>query len=377
MNVLYFCAHLEGGLADYASYQAHALAQSKSLRVYWLGPLGLNPPIGVYPLDSLRVSVRNQSRFKLLRGIRFAANTIRLYYILKKQIEVHKPNFVILSSWNEYFSPLWSFWFRHLRRSGIRFCAVMHDPVRSYVVGPNWWHRFSIRQAYSFLDIVFTHDTRPLDLCNSNATFDRVQIPHGPFSVPAGVLDKFQLRREFNIESDSIVLLSFGHIRDAKNLDQIIKALPHLPNVHLIIAGTLQSASQKHPSYYGDLAQSLGVQGRCHWYTHYIDVSLIWKFFRVSDILMLTYDLSFFSASGVLSINAAFQLPVIASAAEGPLIDAVQSYNLGIILDSPDAVSIANAVPRALEIEGQWQRFAIDNSWTTNAERMLEALACR
>lgn len=190
-------------------------------------------------------------------------------------------------------------------------------------------------------------------------------------------MDKLRLRRDFNIPSESIVLLSFGHIRDSKNLDQIIKSLPHLPSVHLVIAGTPQSASQKDPSFYNGLAQSLGVQERCHWYTQYIDISLVWKFFRVSDILMLTYDSSFFSASGVLGINASFQLPVIASAAEGPLLDAVRNYNLGLILESPDAGSIANAVPRALQIEGEWQRFANDNSWQANAERMLEALTCK
>lgn len=377
MNVLYFCAHSEGGLADYASYQSHALAQSKRLRVYWLGPLGLNPPIGVFPLDSLRIPARNHSRYKLLRGLRFALNTIRAYYALKKQIAVYKPDVVILSSWNEYFSPLWSPWFRHLRSSGIRFCAVIHDPVRSYVVGPNWWHRLSIRQAFSFLDIVFTHDSRPLNLCDGSASFDRVQIPHGPYNVPVGCLDRFQLRRDFIIDPEAVVLLSFGHIRDGKNLDQIIKSLAYLSNVHLIIAGTLQSASQKNLSFYRNLAQSLGVHGRCHWYAKYIDNSDIWKFFRVSDILMLTYSSDFFSASGVLNINTGFQLPVIASAAEGPLVDAVQNYNLGVILESPDAGSIANAVPRALQIEGEWQRFANDNSWKTNAERMLEALTCR
>ncbi|MGA0094785.1 MAG: glycosyltransferase, partial [Chthoniobacterales bacterium] len=122
------------------------------------------------------------------------------------------------------------------------------------------------------------------------------------------------------IPDDAQVLLSFGHIRDGKNLDQIIAALPLLPDAHLLVAGREQSGGQKPAAFYRELAATLGVADRCHWCTDYIPNTEVWKYFRASDVLMLTYSKDFRSASGVLNVNAQFGLPVMASAGGGPLL---------------------------------------------------------
>jgi glycosyltransferase involved in cell wall biosynthesis len=193
--------------------------------------------------------------------------------------------------------------------------------------------------------------------------------------VEVGSADKATLRREFGIPEDADVMLSFGHIRDGKNLDQIIAALPLLPKAHLLVAGREQSGGQKPVSVYRDLASALGVADRCHWCSDYIPNNEVWKYFRASDVLMLTYSKDFRSASGVLNVNAQFGLPVVASAGGGPLLEAVKRYGLGSILQNPDATLIAQAVTEALRAKGGWQRFAEENSWRTNAERVVEALS--
>lgn len=375
MRLLYHCAERQGGLAEYSRHQAAALARLPETEILWHAPSAVDIPEGVSPLGALCVAKRQPGRDKLRRAVDFAFDTLSPYRALSQEIAKSRPDAVLLSSWSEYFAPLWAPKLRRWQRQGIRFGAVIHDPVRDYVRGPHWWHRYSIRQAYSFLEVAFTHDSAPLDTCGGSACLETVQLPHGPYPVPLGEASKAELRRKFGIPEAAHVLLSFGHVRDGKNLDQTIAALPSLPSTHLLVAGREQSSGQKPADYYQHLASRLGVADRCHWHTAYIPNEEVWKFFRASDLLLLTYSQDFRSASGVLNVNAQFGLPVLASAGGGPLLDAVKEYQLGLILPNPDATSIAQGVPEALRVKGEWQRFAEENSWRINAERVVEALS--
>jgi glycosyltransferase involved in cell wall biosynthesis len=375
MRLLYHCAESEGGLAEYSRHQAAALATLPNTEILWHAPAGVDMPEGVSPLDALCVPKRHSGRNKLRRAVDFALDTLLPYSALSQEIAKTQPDAVLLSSWSEYFAPLWAPRLRRWQKRGVRCGAVIHDPVRDYVRGPLWWHRYSIRQAYSFLDVAFTHDAASPETCGSSVALRTVQLPHGPYPVPLGEAAKTELRREFGIPESADVLLSFGHIRDGKNLDQIIAALPSLLSVHLLVAGREQSAGQKPAAYYQDLASKLGVADRCHWYTNYIPNDEVWKYFLASDLLLLTYTQDFRSASGVLNVNTQFGLPVLASAGAGPLLEAVKRYGLGSILQHPDATSIAQAVPEALRVKGEWLRFAEENSWRINAERVVDALS--
>jgi len=375
MKILYHCPDFEGGLAEYSWHQAEALAAVNQSEVIWHAPDAMPVPQGVIRHAPLVRTKRMAGRPLAQRAVDLVFDTLAAYKGLSREIERHGPDAVLLSAWSEYFAPVWAFRFRRWRERGVRFGAVIHDPVRDFVRGPVWWHRYSVRQAYSFLDVAFTHDDMAIDTCGSRATFKKVVVPHGPYPVEAGSADKAALRREFGIPGDADVLLSFGHIRDGKNLDQIIAALPLLPKAHLLVAGREQSGGQKPVSVYRDLASTLRVAERCHWCTDYIPNNEVWKYFRASDVLMQTYSKDFRSASGVLNVNAQFGLPVIASAGAGPLLDAVSQYKLGMIILDAVASSIAQAVPVALGMRGEWGRFTKENSWKVNAERVMEALS--
>lgn len=373
LRLLYHCGCSEGGLAEYALRQAAALAAQPGVEVHWQAPAGLGMPQGVRMLEPL-VSCGVRKANKLARAVDFIRTTVQPLHALACEAERTKPDAVLLATWHEYFALLWAPALRRLRRQGVRFGAVIHDPVRDYVLGPAWWHRWSVREAYSFLDVAFTHDVSAPQTFGSKHSFRVVQIPHGPYTVPEAKSDRADLRREFGIPEDAKVLLSFGHIRDGKNLDQIIAALPSLPRAYLLVAGREQSLGQKRADYYRNLATGLGVAARCVFHTDYIPNASVWKYFRASDLLMLTYSQDFRSASGVLNVNAQFGLPVLASAGRSPLLDAVAEYGLGTVIEKPDAALIAEAVPRALGVKGDWPRFAGENSWRVNAKRVALAL---
>ena len=373
MRLLYHCACAEGGLAEYARHQAAALALLPGVDVLWHAPESLEAPFGVCALTPLPVGPARGSN-KIVRCFDFVQTTTAPLRALLGEAQRSRPDAILLSTWHEYLAPLWAPAVRKLRRQGIRIGAVIHDPVRDYVLGPLWWHHWSVREAYSFVDVAFTHDVFMPETYGSKHSFRVVQIPHGPYTVPEGKAERADLRREFGIPEDAKVLLSFGHIRDGKNLDQIISALPLLPGVHLLVAGREQSQGQRSAGFYRKLADELDVAGRCHFHTGYIPNEDIWRFFRVSDLLMLTYSQDFRSASGVLNVNAQFGLPVIASAGRSPLRDAVERYGLGRIIDRSEAELIAKAVPEAFTCSGNWDRFRLENSWARNAERIIGAL---
>ena len=377
MKLLYHCPVPEGGLAEYSRHQAEALGKLGPIEVLWQGPAEVIVPHGAVATEPLRVVKRSRGRSKWHRAFHFAADTLAPYGALAREIKQKKPDAVILSAWSEYFAPFWAPRLRRLRKRGVRFGAVVHEPVRLTVRGPLWWHRHSVREAYSFLDVVFTHDAVALDSCGSQNAFRILEVPHGPYRTPEGSADRSSLRREMNIPEQAKVILAFGHIRDGKNLDQIIHTLRKLQDVHLLVSGREQSGGERPVSFYQQLARELGVAERCHWHGGYVSEDEVWKYFRASDVLALTYSTNFRSASGVLNVNAQFRLPVIVSGGDGPLLKTTRKYGLGVVIDKPEAGLIASAFAQANSLTSDWDRFASENSWETNAKLVAEGLGGR
>jgi hypothetical protein len=54
---------------------------------------------------------------------------------------------VLFACYKEYFAPFWAGPLRRLAKKGIVIGTIAHDPVRDFVVGPLWWHRWSVRPA--------------------------------------------------------------------------------------------------------------------------------------------------------------------------------------------------------------------------------------
>jgi glycosyltransferase involved in cell wall biosynthesis len=375
MKILYHCPLEEGGLALYSQHHAAAIAAVKGVEVLWHAPNSLQPPAQCEPVAFMELPSRGPGRSRLHRAVDFLSDTLGPHRALMHMAKAARPDAVVLSCWGEYFAPLWAPQLDRLRKSGVLVAAVVHDPVRDFVRGPKWWHDWSVKEACSILDVTLVHDA---DLARRSGIYDRsriVEVPHGPYPVPAGATSKETLRQEFSIPLDALVLLSFGHIRDGKNLDQAIRALQAMPLVHLLIAGREQASNQKPVEHYRDLALQVGVAERCHWHTGYIPQADVWRFFSVSDVLLLAYSKAFHSASGVLNVNAQFSLPVVASGGEGPLVRMAERYKLGVVLTDVTPEAIARGAVAALAERGDWDAFVAANSWERNARETVAALS--
>jgi glycosyltransferase involved in cell wall biosynthesis len=373
MKLLYHTPSHEGGLCEYALHQVKSLAAIKGVVLLWQGPEGVQTPAGAKSLAPLRLAVISPGRPRWRRAWDFLSWTLATHRALDHAIGAHRPDAVMLPAWGEYFAPLWAWRLRRWRRKGVRFGALIHDPVRDYQGGGRVWHRYSLRHAYSFLDVAFVHEQIALDTAGAPPP-KIVVVPHGPYPMPEGGADAQKLRAKHGIPKDARVLLSFGHLRDGKCLDAVLEAMVSCQDCHLIVAGREQSGGQKPAAHYQELARRLGVADRCHWFLGYIPNADVWQYFRMADQLLLLYSKDFHSMSGVLNVNVQFRLPVLASAGGGPLLQTVQSYDLGQILPDTQPGTIARALAQPQPIHPRWDDYLRDHSWETNARTVVSAL---
>jgi glycosyltransferase involved in cell wall biosynthesis len=295
--------------------------------------------------------------------------------MLVVQILNHRPDLVLLDSYVEYFSPIWV-WPHWLmaRLKGVKYAANLHDPVRSYVVGPQWWHRLSVRLAYWPLDFVLVHEQMsepsPVPRCVRT-----VQVPHGLYEIAGAVPDASAVRREWGVKDGQKVFLAFGYVRDGKNLNLAVRALAQVPEAFLVVAGSVASAKDKSFAFYRELAKELGVVDRCRFFEGFVVDEALGKYFAGADFVLLTYASSFHSQSGVLNIAARARKPVLASASPSALIQSVKNYSLGITV-VPDSLEAIVAGMRSLiasPSQPRWEDYEAASTWGTNALGVLQA----
>lgn len=378
--LIYHAPVLPGGLAEYAAWQSRALAEAGA-RVIVLGYPDLLKAMSPLPdsIQFIALPERQTTGTKAGKLARWIRDLRREVAILSDVVNQHHANQVLFTSFAEYFSP---FWFRPLKRlanRGTRFGVVVHDPVRDFRIGPRSWHQYCIRTAYSFFQTAFVHQATEVDFGGLNEPPEIVVIPHGPYEVPIPEKpeSRSELRRQLGIAETSRVLLSFGHIRDGKNLDLTIRSLANVPDWTLLVVGREQSSGQKRITDYQLLAQQCGVESRCRWFNEFVPDSDVYRYFKAADALLLTYSSAFRSASGVLSLASQFGLPVLASGGAGPLKQAVVQYQLGVWIE-PDSLT---ATQRGLEQLGEtttqkmeWDAYRHHHSWERNATIVLKHL---
>lgn len=380
MRILYYCPSSYGGLADYAHEQANAFAEMGIEVDFLCAPdYSINRACKYNLLTQLEKLEAKQSKSKGTRAgriWRYVQITLKNYRMLGSTVEKGTYRYVLMGAYAEYLAPLWASQLRHLADQGVVFGAIIHDPVRDFVLGPTWWHRWSVAQGYAYLKHAFVHEPIALDTGQTHEQLITTVIPHGLYQFPSAQRSDLSVRRELNIPKQAKVVLSFGHIRDGKNLDLIIRAIAHLPNIYLVVAGKEQSSGQRPASYYQELAASLNVADRCRWQVGFISEETVADLFTATDVVALTYSQSFRSASGVLSVAANYQTQCLASGGEGSLKTTVAKYGLGTWVEPDSWEAIKDGLEQQLyhPHSARWKEYYTENSWLANAQIVVEAL---
>ena len=377
-RLLYFSPASRSGLADYAREQADAIS-GQGVEVKLLATPEFKPRLQdrYELLPQLRAreafgptASRLRSRFTTVRKILDDVRELSIW------VTRSDCRHVLFGSYAEYLAPLWAWRLRRLASKGVVFGAVVHDPVRDFVVGPLWWHRRSISSAYSFLREAFIHEPVDLDTVRPMPQLCTTVIPHGPLRFPPASKTSEAFRQELAIPQDAQVLLSFGGIRDGKNLDLVLKALKQFPRAFLVVAGKEQSQGQKAAVFYQELAQKMGIADRCRWAIRFVAEEEVGNFFAAADVVLLTYSTKFRSASGVLNATVHFRKPCLASSGQGNLQAVVRNYGLGIWVEPDSEDAIAHGLRELLQEPPtpDWNRYEQENSWSRNAQLVIERM---
>jgi glycosyltransferase involved in cell wall biosynthesis len=378
MKILYFSPASYGGIADYAHEQANALVDAGAEVILLTTPrypTGRGEKYDILPiLRELKPDTPVNN--KVLKITLYTIITLTNIQTLVRVIRQQQIRYVLFGSYSEYIAPLWTGSLRRLARQGVVFGAVVHDPVRNFVLGPLWWHRWSIASGYSFLREAFVHETVELDTVRPTLQLRTTVIPHGAYRFSAPTRSRQDMRAQLDLPTDAIVMLAFGHIRDNKNLDLVIQAMVHVPDVYLVVAGNEMSSSSPLVPRYKVLANELGVGDRIRWQVRFIADCEVGNFFQAVDVVVLAYSRRFRSASGVFNIAAKYHTPCIASGGQGSFASVIKRYRLGVWVEPDSLISLVAGLKLWLENPptSEWIAYRNENSWAKNAELTLKAL---
>ena len=374
-ELLIFSPSVGGGLAEYVFHQAEALEKAGAKVTCLISPSFLNGRASTFERIICLGDPPSEERSRLLKKLKMAWHLLANQMTLAWQVWRRRPDLVLLDSYIEYLSPLWVWphWFL-ARVRGVRYAANLHDPVRSYAIGPAWWHKLSVRLAYMPLDFVLVHD-KLQDASTVPARVRVAQVPHGLYEIRGTPPDRGAVRAGWGVRAGQKVFLAFGFVRDGKNLDLAIRALARVPEVFLVVAGSVASAKDKPFAFYRGLADELGVGDRCRFFEGFVTDTDTGKFFFGTDFVLLTYASSFHSQSGVLNIAAGARKPVLASASPSPLIESVRRFQLGIAVAPDSLTAIVEGLCELLvtQIQPRWQDYEATAAWADNARGVLQA----
>jgi glycosyltransferase involved in cell wall biosynthesis len=372
MKLLYYAPYSYGGLADYAHEQATALVNLGISVTVLCSPNYPGDRSTNYTCLPILREIKPDRPLpnKLLKAIHYTQALHRNIKTLAQIIREQSFQHVLFVSYGEYLAPLWSGELKRLAQQGVVFGAVIQEPVRDFVVGPLWWHRWSVASAYSFLRQAFVHEAIALDTVRPMPQLQTTVIPYGTHQFPAAEQSAEQVRQELQIPNRAKLLLAFGHIRDNKNLHLALDAMVDYPDIYLVVAGKCQSASQRPESFYQERAEALGIGDRCRWILDFISEEQAANLFTACDLVLLTYSARFRSASGVLNLAANYRKACLASAGQGSLQAVVQHYGLGIWVAPDDVDAIRQGFQDWLTHAPQpdWDRYFAENSWALNAQ---------
>jgi len=377
-KLLYFCMVSVGGTSKNAIEQAKALdelgvavdflcptdfrsgeltGKSRNIRKLYSGP---------------KHGQHNKMFSRVLWTAKLLENTRSLARYLSKANHTH----VLFGSFFEYLAPIWAPRLRRLARRGVTFGAIVNDPVRDYMVGPAAWHRHSISEAYSVFREAFVYKDIVLDTVRPMPRLRTTVIPHGPYFYPEWPDARRKTREELGIPENAKVLLSFGHLRDNKNLMLLLEALCDFPEVHLLVVGSEAAPGQTTADEYRARAEQLGVSGRVHWVVRYVGDDEVRRFFDAADFAVTTYSRTFRSTSGILHIAAPLRMPLLVSCGDAPLGKMVEEFRLGHRVEPDSVEEIKKGIRLLLDgnFVGGWDLFNGQFTYEKGARIVQEKL---
>lgn len=182
-------------------------------------------------------------------------------------------------------------------------------------------------------------------------------------------------RKKLGIDTDRLVVLIFGNLRDYKGTDDFLRAFALLPEklrckVTILIVGQPWGSSER----YDELIKECGIEKQVKKFLRYVPMSQVKYYFEAADLVALPYK-HFAAQSGVGAIALAFGKPLLVTRV-GALPSLVKRPEA--IAEPNDVESLRKSLAKLLNNNGLLEKLAVDShelaaklSWGAAAERHL------
>ncbi|MDC0278554.1 glycosyltransferase family 4 protein, partial [Akkermansiaceae bacterium] len=271
-------------------------------------------------------------------------------------------------SYNYLTYPLWG---NALRKAGAKIVVSAHDVLRQKAILCRSWEDRQLAAFYYDADAILVHSEFQAKQLEEFTSVPRNKVhlvPHGPYDYPAPVESSAMLRKRYGVPVNACLGLFFGQLRDEKNLEGLLRALPGLDETtHLLVAGK-GGGRHKPGQYYQKLASDLGVIGQVTFVDRFIEDAEVGGLFTMADWLALPYEDTFVSQSGVLNIAGSYDLPILVG--DAPVLrETVVNENIGIAAASGHLQAGIVEMESALRDNRQFgfQCYRDKHNWAENA----------
>lgn len=370
-SVGFYLFFTRGGIARYTHILLTALAEQNEVNAELSCDsdfaIDLAAPYAVWPgLQSL------SHRMPTIRRTRFMVGQVANPFRFARHADQRCFDIVHFSDFNHLTYPLWR---NSIRRSGRKITATVHDVRRAKSILSRNYEDAQLQRFYREADALFVHSRSQAAELSDWASVDPARVhvvPHGPFDYGHASADRETLREKYGIPEGKLAALSFGNIRDDKNLDRVIRAIAAGDNsVHLLVAGRAAARGHRPLEYYKTLAEELCVADSVTFLTRYLNDDEVAEVFTASDWVALPYGRSFTSQSGVLSVAAHYRRPVLASAI-ATFKERMDGHDIGVGVEPEDDAALAAGIAKICAQLRVGHVYRFDdylraNSWATNA----------
>jgi glycosyltransferase involved in cell wall biosynthesis len=352
LNVAFFTPSARGGHPRYSQALLGALAElgeTGAVRPSLVTSVDLAPEhrVSAYPIHAVLPRLIHRSEFRdVLQwvGARLAHYPSRERHFLQW---VERQPDLDLIHFQEHTPWLAPRLFRTLRRRGIAVVETVHNIFlhRYWTAAHRLAHDRLERAAWRECDALIVH-TEGLRRELSSFLGPRhppIHVtPHAVWRVP-GAPRRAEEPSETNLLGP---LLFFGVIRPNKGLLVLLKAMEHLPERTLVVAGMFDS-----PDHREKVRREIDLRlpGRVELHDGFVSDEEAAEFFDRCSVVVLPYT-AFASQSGVLHQALAHGRPVVVSEV-GALGESVREWGAGEVVPPGDDRALAEAIARLLRPE--------------------------
>lgn len=208
-----------------------------------------------------------------------------------------------------------------------------------------------------------------------------IVIPHGTPTI------QFRLKKEIpkkKCNTNNLIFVSAGHMRDTKGHDIALKALAKLkheiPNFHYFIIGSNHPQNETAQTYRNkliELVNELNLEENITFINTYLPQKELIDLIQLADICLLPYTREEQSSSGILALMIACGRPIVATPFR--FANSYMSEKSGVIADTFMQSDFEKAIMLLIERKNNWEdimhhNHTLGESW--NWSNVVEKYFC-